>query len=73
MFIKKFFECSEMSGDIFFKAGEIVNSSKSNPSNSLSYEKLLNKERKQASSISISIRSAIFCFSQGNPPLSQWY
>ena len=24
MFIKKFFECSEMSGDIFFKAGENV-------------------------------------------------
>ena len=24
MFIKKFFNCSEMSGDIFFKAGENV-------------------------------------------------
>ena len=24
MFIKKFFECSEMSGEIFFKAGENV-------------------------------------------------
>ena len=24
MFIKKFFDCSEMSGDIFFKAGENV-------------------------------------------------